>query len=37
MIKIGIVGFGNIGKAVSEMISNQPDMEIVRSIYEKRP
>jgi len=31
-IKIGIVGFGNVGKAASEVINNQPDMELVRGI-----
>lgn len=32
-IKIGIYGFGNLGKGVEIAISNNPDMELVRNFY----
>lgn len=34
-IRIGIIGFGNIGKSVSKVILNNPDMELV-GIFSRR-
>jgi len=36
-IKIGIIGFGNVGKAVLEVIHNQPDMELVGVFTRRDP
>ena len=36
-IKIGIIGFGNVGKAASEVINNQPDMELVGVFTRRDP
>lgn len=32
-IKIGIYGYGNLGKGVELALHNNPDMELVRNIY----
>ena len=36
-IKIGIIGFGNVGKAVSVVIANNPDMELVGIFTRRNP
>ena len=35
-IRIGIVGYGNIGRGVEQSIKRNDDMELKASIYKKR-
>ena len=37
MIKIGIVGFGNVGRGVEQAIMQQPDMELVAIFTRRNP
>ncbi len=35
-IKIGILGYGNLGRGVELSVSQNPDMELVREFYSQR-